>query len=200
MNEKRECKVLLVEDNPDHALIAKMTLKKLDRISKVDHVVDGQKALNYLFDLDSSAKVLPNLTILDLNLPEVNGFEVLKEIRNHENISQLPVVVLTTSEHESDVSKAINLGVIEYLIKPLDHEKLSEILDSIDRVKNLKNKSLEELNCKRIISICCHCQKIRNQKGLWELFDKKYSDDIKVEFSHSVCPECLEKHYKNHLN
>ena len=113
MEEQKEFKILLVEDNQDHALLAKMALKKINQISSIDHVVDGKKALNYLFNPQSSATSLPNLTILDLNLPSVDGFQVLKEIRNDKKLSKLPVVILTTSKHESDVKKALKLGVIE---------------------------------------------------------------------------------------
>ena len=138
--------VLLVEDNLDHALIATMALKKMSQISKIDHVVDGSQALKYLFNPQLSATSLPNLTILDLNMPSVDGFEVLKEIRNNKKLNELPIVVLTTSKHESDVKKALKLGIIEYFVKPLDVGRLSEILDSIDKIGNLKNKSMDNLN------------------------------------------------------
>ncbi|MBN2789886.1 MAG: response regulator [Candidatus Delongbacteria bacterium] len=146
MKTDKEFKVLLVEDNPDHAMIARMTLEKIEKISTIDHVDDGKKALNYLFHDRASAKALPNLTILDLNLPEFDGFEVLKEIRKHELLSGLPVVVLTTSRNDSDVRKAIDLGIIEYFVKPLDKNRLSEILESLGEIGNLKNKSTENLN------------------------------------------------------
>ena len=148
MKEKKDLKILLVEDNQDHALIAKMTLKKIRHISTIDHVIDGKQALDYLFKSQDSATVLPNLTILDLNLPMVDGFEVLKEIRQNGKLKDLPVVVLTTSRSEPDVKKALNLGVIEYFVKPLDSSRLLEILDSIDNISNLKNKSLNNLNWK----------------------------------------------------
>ncbi|MDA3885723.1 MAG: response regulator [Candidatus Delongbacteria bacterium] len=146
MNMDKEFKVLLVEDNPDHAFIAKMALKKLNQISSVDHVIDGGKALNYLFNDQASAEVLPNLTILDLNLPEIDGFEVLKEIRNHEVLRDIPVVVLTTSRNDSDVRQAIELGIIEYFVKPLNVNRLGEILDSLGKIGKLKNKSKDNLN------------------------------------------------------
>ncbi|MDA3885726.1 MAG: response regulator [Candidatus Delongbacteria bacterium] len=146
MENKSEFKVLLVEDNHDHAIIAKMALKKINKISKIKHVDNGKKALNYLFDSQTSARKLPNLTILDLNMPEIDGFQVLKEIRNDKKMNGLPVVILTTSKNESDVRKALELGVIEYFIKPIDLKRLSEILDSIDCIGNLENKNMDNLN------------------------------------------------------
>ena len=148
MKEHKDLKVLLVEDNHDHALIAKMTLNKIRDISTIDPVIDGKQALDYLFGSKISASASPSLTILDLNLPVVDGFEVLKEIRQNKKLKKLPVVVLTTSKSESDVKKALNLGVIEYFVKPLDSNRLLEILDSIDNISNLKNKSLNNLNWK----------------------------------------------------
>ena len=146
MKEQRKLKVLLVEDNQDHALLAKMALKKLSQISSIDHVVDGKKALNYLICPQSSEISLPDLTILDLNLPSVDGFEVLSAIRNDKILKELPVVVLTTSKSESDIKKALKLGVIEYFVKPLDIDNFRKILDSLDKVENLQNKSMDNLN------------------------------------------------------
>ncbi|MBN2789449.1 MAG: response regulator [Candidatus Delongbacteria bacterium] len=142
MRKGNDFRVLLVEDNPDHAIIAKMALKKIDKISHVEHVDNGKKALDYFFDPQSSARLLPNLTILDLNLPELDGFEVLKEIRNDKNLRNLPVVILTTSKNECDVKKALELGVAEYFIKPLNIDRLTEILNSIDEIKNISNDNL----------------------------------------------------------
>lgn len=148
MNDNNDFQVLLVEDNPDHAIIAKSTLKKLKQISLVDHVIDGQQALNYLLDSQSSATVLPNLTILDLDLPGVNGFEFLKEIRTNKKLKDLPVIVLTTSRSESDIKQAIQLGIIEYFVKPLDKNRFEEILNSLPKAELIKNKSMENLNWK----------------------------------------------------
>ncbi|MDA3838386.1 MAG: response regulator [Candidatus Delongbacteria bacterium] len=151
---KNDYKILLVEDDPDHALIAKMALKKLNQISSIDHVADGKKALSYLFDPQSSVAVLPNLTILDLNLPGIDGFEVLREIRNDKKLKGLPVVILTTSRNESDVKKALELGVLEYFVKPIDLNRLSDILDSTSTIGNLKNKSTDNLNWRTMSFIC----------------------------------------------
>lgn len=141
-------KVLLVEDNPDHALLAKMSLDKLKHISFVDHVVDGKQALNYLFDSMSSATKLPNLTILDLNLPIVDGFEVLEAIRSNKKLKDLPVIILTTSRNQTDVKQAVKLGIIEYFVKPLNNEKLEIILNTLPKIDLIKNKSLDNLNWK----------------------------------------------------
>ncbi|NOR46065.1 MAG: response regulator [Candidatus Delongbacteria bacterium] len=145
---KDKFKVLLVEDNPDHALLAKMSLDKLKHISFVDHVIDGKQALNYLFDSMSSATKLPNLTILDLNLPIVDGFEVLEAIRSNKKLKDLPVIILTTSRNQTDVKKAVKLGIIEYFVKPLNNEKLEIILNTLPKVELIKNKSLDNLNWK----------------------------------------------------
>ena len=154
MNEKNEFKVLLVEDNSDHALLAKLTLDKVRQISAIDHVIDGKQALDYLFGSKTSATALPDLTILDLNLPMVDGFEVLKEIRQNRKLKDLPVVVLTTSRSESDVKKAIKLGIIEYFVKPLNKNRLAEILDSLPEAELIKNKSMNNLNWKTMSFLC----------------------------------------------
>jgi DNA-binding response OmpR family regulator len=83
-----------------------------------------------------------------LNLPKLDGFEFLKEIRTNKKLKNLPVVVLTTSRSESDVKKAIELGIIEYFVKPLDKNRFEEILNSLPKAELIKNKSLDNLNWK----------------------------------------------------
>jgi len=191
MNMKKEFKVLLVEDNHDHALLAKLTLEKLDQISTVHHIRDGQKTLNYLSDTFSSAIALPNLIILDLDIPEINGFDVMKKIRNDDNFKKLPIVVSTSSSNESDIIRAMDYGIIEYLVKPLNRKKIEEIVHSLQDNAHFQNH-IE----KKIIPICSNCKKIRNEKGSWVTVDKNIYQDTGIDLSHSICPECRKKLYK----
>jgi len=122
--------ILLVEDNPrDEAL----TLRALEKSNVVNDVIvahDGVEALDYFFGTgthtDRDTTVMPQLILLDLKLPKVDGLEVLRKIRAEERTRRLPVVVFTSSTEEEDMIKSYNLGANSYVRKPVDFEQFLE--------------------------------------------------------------------------
>ncbi len=127
--------ILLVEDNPDHAELVKRSFKNHRVLNKIYHVWDGEEALDYLFRrgnfADAEKHPRPHLILLDLRLPKIDGLEVLEEIKKSEDLRCIPVVVLTSSEAEKDVVKAYNNYVNSYVVKPLDFEKFTQLMDSV---------------------------------------------------------------------
>lgn len=124
--------VLLVEDNPDHALLAKLMLGRLDEVREVRVVSDGVQALELL-----DRGPLPDLILLDLKLPDVDGFEVLEVLGRDAELKHIPVVVLSTSSVDSDRDKSAALGARAYFEKPLSGTDLKDFLlsheDELDR-------------------------------------------------------------------
>ncbi len=123
-------KILLVEDNPDDI---ELTLRALRRSRIVNEVVvarDGEEALSILFD-EAKTDALPAVVLLDLKLPKVGGFEVLKQIRNTERTKFLPVVILTSSKEESDLTNGYTLGVNSYIRKPVDFAEFAEVAKNV---------------------------------------------------------------------
>lgn len=120
--------ILLVEDNPrDEAL----TLRALGKCNLANDVVvarDGVEALDYLFKPSEEGELrpLPQLILLDLKLPKVDGLEVLKSVREHKRTRKLPVVVFTSSSEQEDIVKSIDLGANSYVRKPVDFEQFLE--------------------------------------------------------------------------
>jgi two-component system, response regulator len=119
--------ILLVEDNPDDAALTLRALKNNGIANDVVHVSDGVEALEFLRGeggfADRDPRMLPELVLLDLNLPRMNGLDVLRELRSDANTHRLPVVILTTSVEESDMASGYDLGVNSYVRKPVDfHE------------------------------------------------------------------------------
>src|SRR5215467_3981988 len=101
--------VMLVEDNVDHAELVIRTLEEHRVVNKVRHFLDGQSALDYLFrrgEFAGETTSRPHVILLDLRLPRVDGIDVLKTIKEDEELKPIPVVVLTTSEAEKDVARA----------------------------------------------------------------------------------------------
>jgi len=117
--------ILLVEDNPDDQALALRALKRNHLANEVITADDGIMAIDYLFGGDKRAN-LPALVLLDLKLPRMDGLEVLRRIRADERTRRLPVVVLTSSKEDRDLTESYNLGVNSYVCKPVDFNKLIE--------------------------------------------------------------------------
>jgi two-component system response regulator len=118
--------VLLVEDNPDDEELTLRGLRRTNLTSPVDVARDGQEALDYLFgNHDQAAKPLPVVVLLDLRLPRVDGFEVLKRIRAEEHTRRVPVVILTSSNEDRDLINGYDLGANSYVRKPVRFEEFA---------------------------------------------------------------------------
>jgi len=126
--------ILLVEDDPAHAEIVKRNLSAFRVANRINHVEDGQEALDYLLHegayADPESSPRPGLILLDLRLPKVDGLEVLARIKASDDLRTIPVVVLTTSSAESDLVKAYEHGVGSYLVKPVDFDKFTKQLEA----------------------------------------------------------------------
>lgn len=124
--------VMLVEDNVDHAELVIRTLEDHRIANKIEHFLDGQSALDYLFrrkdyeDPESSPR--PHMILLDLRLPRVDGLEVLRIVKGDDALKHIPVIVLTTSEAEKDVTQAYGNHVNSYLVKPVGFEEFSKLM------------------------------------------------------------------------
>ncbi|MDX8384242.1 MAG: response regulator [Ghiorsea sp.] len=122
--------VLLVEDNPDDQLLAKRVIRDHGTANYELHIVDdGQKALTWLYD---TPKATPDLIVLDLNLPKVSGLDVLKRIRQEKATQCTPVVILTTSDEESDIKTSYERGANSYIKKPVNFNEFSHTWKFLD--------------------------------------------------------------------
>jgi two-component system, response regulator len=121
---KRDETILLVEDNPDDELLTRRTLKKSNVCNEVVVARDGAEALDYLFATGAyegrSSVAVPQVILLDLDLPKVDGLEVLRRIRSDERTRRLPTIILTSSEDQQDLVEGYGLGANGYIRKPLD--------------------------------------------------------------------------------
>jgi CheY-like chemotaxis protein len=115
--------ILLVEDDPDHELLTIRALKKSNIANDIRVARDGEEAIQMLF---SENAIQPQVILLDLKLPKVDGLEVLRRIREHDSTRMLPVVVLTSSDEERDVVRSYQLGVNSYIRKPVNFSDFAE--------------------------------------------------------------------------
>ena len=126
--------VLLVEDNADHAELVIRSLAEAP-IEKIIHLTDGEMALDYILRRNQYANPesssAPQLILLDLRLPRVDGLEVLRTIKQSETLARIPVVVLTTSNASNDIAQAYEYHVNSYLVKPVGFEEFSRLMQTI---------------------------------------------------------------------
>jgi len=124
MKDAKDKIILLIEDNPDDEALTLRALKKNNIKNEVVVAHDGAEALDYLFGTGSytgrDLTIMPQLTLLDLKLPKVDGLEVLRRVRANELTRLLPVVILTSSNEEQDRINAYGLGANSYVRKPID--------------------------------------------------------------------------------
>jgi len=124
--------ILLVEDNSDDELLAIRALEKNNIMNEVVVARDGAEALDYLFGAGAYAgrdmSVMPQIILLDLKLPKIDGLEVLRRLRNDERTKLLPVVVLTSSKEDRDLTECYSLGANSYIRKPVNFAQFTEAI------------------------------------------------------------------------
>ncbi len=123
----------MVEDSPGDIRLAQIALKKAELLNSLTVVEDGESALKYLKqEPPYQDATKPNLILLDLNLPKVNGHEVLRFIRSDPHLKLIPVVVLTTSDSEHDVMESYELNANCYITKPVELDRFMEVVQMIE--------------------------------------------------------------------
>lgn len=134
MTPARLIEILLVEDDPGDVRLTREALKS-NKLGNTLHVVsDGEEALDFLHRRGLYAEApVPDLILLDLNLPRKNGQEVLQDIKGDPALKAIPVVVLTTSSQERDILKAYNLNANCYVTKPLDWQQFIQVINQIEQ-------------------------------------------------------------------
>lgn len=126
--------ILLAEDNPDDVVLTQRALNKANIANELHVVSDGQEALDYLFGRGKYADKGPQspcLVLLDLNMPKVNGLEVLEAVRADERTRLIPIVILTTSKEERDLVAGYSLGANSYIRKPVDFTQFAEAIKQL---------------------------------------------------------------------
>lgn len=125
--------ILMVEDNPGDARLAREALKEAKVLNSVSEVRDGVEAMAYLRrEGKYSGARRPDIILLDLNLPKMDGREVLAEIKKDQNLKRIPVVILTISKDEEDIIKTYNLHANCYITKPVDLVQFMEVVKAIE--------------------------------------------------------------------
>jgi two-component system response regulator len=144
LDKMNEVEIVLVEDNPYDAELTLRALKNRGLANKLLTFPDGVEALDFLFGTGAYAgrnlAVRPKVVLLDLKLPRISGLEVLQRIKNDERTKTIPVVIMTSSQEESDIVRSYNLGVNSYMVKPVDFDKFFQAVEEMGLYWLLLNK------------------------------------------------------------
>ena len=136
--------VLLAEDSPADAEMALDALRDANLANPIVHVEDGIEVMDYLLRRGHFAdrpEGLPAVLLLDIKMPRMDGLEVLREVRAHDELKKLPVVVLTSSREETDLAISWNLGVNAYVVKPVDSEQFFNAVKTLGRFWAVLNET-----------------------------------------------------------
>ncbi len=122
--ENEQVEILLVEDNVDDAELTIHALRKRNLVNKLIHLQDGEQALDFLFGTGKfsgrDVTVTPRLILLDLKMPKVDGMQVLQKVKSHDTTKKIPIVILTSSKEDPDLSRCYELGSNSYIVKPVE--------------------------------------------------------------------------------
>jgi len=129
---KKIIKILLVEDDPNDAEFIKDILYRFIEPESIFHVENGADALDFIFkkgNFENFEKINPSLILLDLKTPKINGLEVLQKIKSDENTKSIPVVIVTSSKEEKDLTNSYKYSANSFVVKPIDYEVFERTIE-----------------------------------------------------------------------
>ncbi len=134
MNGSEEVPIVLIEDDPGHAILIEKNLRRAGLINPITLIRDGATALDFLLPPENSGRpqAPPQmLVLLDLNLPVIDGYTVLKRLKKDERTRRIPVVVLTTTDNPQEIERCHDLGCNMYITKPVVYDQFSDVLKKL---------------------------------------------------------------------
>ena len=191
-------KILIAEDEKISRRLLETTLTKAKQ--DVIAVEDGLKAL------EAIQKEVPDMLVTDWMMPELDGLELCRRVRSLGLPSYVYIILLTSLTQKERIIEGLDAGADDYVTKPFERTELLARVRAGERVIQLekslrqKNKELSEAlahvkQLKGLLPICMFCKRIRNDEDYWQQVEEYLVEHTEADFSHSLCPECLEKHY-----
>jgi CheY-like chemotaxis protein len=132
MSNQELTTILLIEDDPGHARLVEKNLRRASIANRLITLSDGQAAIDYLSDSECIRDDERMMVLLDLNMPVLDGYQVLRWIKAHQHTRKIPVVVLTTTDDSREKKRCFELGCDMYLTKPLDYEQFGSLVQALE--------------------------------------------------------------------
>ena len=194
MNDhSRRATVLIVDDQSENI---RMVMEVLKQDYATIPATSGPAALK-----KAAGDPAPDLILLDIMMPEMDGYEVCRQLKADARTREIPVIFITAVSEAMDAAQAFDLGAVDYVTKPFNpvtikarvktHIQLShtlrELQEALAKVKQLSG----------LLPICAHCKKVRDDKGYWNQIESYVRAHSEADFSHGICPECARKYYSD---
>ena len=129
MNAQQPVNIIMVEDDEGHARLIEKNIRRAGISNDLTHFTDGTSALDYIFDDPQGPNHAgPALVLLDLNLPDMSGTDILAKIKGHEKLHAVPVVILTTTDDKQEIQRCYDLGCNVYITKPVNYESFADAI------------------------------------------------------------------------
>jgi DNA-binding response OmpR family regulator len=201
-DQKRDV-ILIVDDIPLNLKILEAILVKEEY--EIVRAVDGRQALNRARD------ILPDLILLDIMMPKMDGFQACKALKRSSKTKHIPIIFLTSKSGTESVVRGLKLGAADYVVKPFKaaeliarvrtHLELKKARDNQAILISKLQKALEDVKqLSGLLPICAHCKKVRNDEGYWQQVEVYITNHSTAQFTHGICPECLEQYYHEYAD
>jgi PleD family two-component response regulator len=187
--------ILIADDTPEHLTVLRQMLAEQNYMVR--------PALNGEIAIKAANESPPDLILLDIRMPGMDGYEVCQQLKSEEKTRKIPVIFISALNELDDKVKAFSLGGVDYITKPFQTEEVLARIKTHLTLRNLQ-KSLEDKNAQLqsaldeiktlqgIIPICANCKKVRDDENYWNEVEG-YLKKLDIMLSHSVCPDCSKK-------
>lgn len=198
-------KILIAEDDYTTRLMLQVILEKWKY--RVDTAEDGTEAWAILQKRDKQ----PQIAIVDWEMPGMDGLELCQKMRSLERDNPIYTIMLTGRSTTDDIVHGLDAGADDYITKPFDENELRariRVAERMVRIQESLSSTVEELRLalehvdtlQGILPICMHCHGIRSDDEAWHKLEKYIENHTMAKFSHSICPNCLVKHYSDDMD
>lgn len=185
MKKSRVASILVVDDNSQNLQLLGSVLQ--ERGYDVAFAMNGKEALDYL------TEELPDLILLDVMMPGMDGFEVCRDFKKVPDNKNVPVIFLTAKTETEDIVHGFECGAVDYISKPF---QAAELLARVHTHVELKRAREEIISLKGLLPICAGCKKIRDDDGFWLKVETYLTTHTDVELTHGLCPDCYQESLK----
>jgi CheY-like chemotaxis protein len=195
--ENNKQTILIVDDEPGNIEILSETLGETYEILAA---TSGKEALQI------AALQMPDMIILDIVMPVMSGYEVLRTLKQNQALKEIPVVFITALDKEDQETRGLTLGAVDYIPKPFNNAIVKLRVRTQLELKRQRdvllhhNEELQQALIKiktlsGLLPICASCKKIRDDQGYWTQLERYISEHSEAEFTHGCCPDCMKKLY-----
>lgn len=143
--------ILLAEDNDDHAELMIEALEDYHELNRIERAANGEELVNFLESLQLVDTTFPDLILLDLKMPRLDGFGVLSQLKSDNRLRRIPIMVVSTSDYRTDVDKAFQLGANSYITKPIHHDEFLKKMQALNEfwVRTSERPGYEDITDRR---------------------------------------------------